>query len=471
MKKICRLLVMFLILLIPFTANADEKELKVIEEGSEIELENEQGFFTKKISSVNSEKGEVIIDLELINMKERLGNGKELTEIFLVIDNSPSMDFVTPSGKTRKEIIIASAKKLVESVYSLTSNVKIGIVDFHGLEYTYSSADLSNAHLVQTLTNDKQKVLEMLEKQDKKSTVSGTNIDAGLKVAYKNFTGETENKIIVLLSDGNPNADTSGNHSSNDVTEEKALVIQENTNKTIKEISKDTYVIAMLTGISEEDGRVDKNGKEYERLNTVEEELVAVERVFGTKEDPASDKYYLVTMDDVENTITKDILSDIKVQLNPEIKNIVIEDFFPKEIIDNFKFELVETPNFGIVDKEINSKTNSIIWKIDELKGNEIAKLSYKLIMKDMQNKSLLNKEINTNQKVNLSYTDKQEKEHNIVLEKSPKIVLKLKQSSAEVEVKENNPKTDIQNSGLIIIIISILSVVLFYIKTKKLSK
>lgn len=471
MKKICRLLVMFLILLIPFTANADEKELKVIEEGSEIELENEQGFFTKKISSVNSEKGEVIIDLELINMKERLGNGKELTEIFLVIDNSPSMDFVTPSGKTRKEIIIASAKKLVESVYSLTSNVKIGIVDFHGLEYTYSSADLSNAHLVQTLTNDKQKVLEMLEKQDKKSTVSGTNIDAGLKVAYKNFTGETENKIIVLLSDGNPNADASGNHSSNDVTEEKALVIQENTNKTIKEISKDTYVIAMLTGISEEDGRVDKNGKEYERLNTVEEELVAVERVFGTKEDPASDKYYLVTMDDVENTITKDILSDIKVQLNPEIKNIVIEDFFPKEIIDNFKFELVETPNFGIVDKEINSKTNSIIWKIDELKGNEIAKLSYKLIMKDMQNKSLLNKEINTNQKVNLSYTDKQEKEHNIVLEKSPKIVLKLKQSSAEVEVKENNPKTDIQNSGLIIIIISILSVVLFYIKTKKLSK
>lgn len=471
MKKICRLLVMFLILLIPFTANADEKELKVIEEGSEIELENEQGFFTKKISSVNSEKGEVIIDLELINMKERLGNGKELTEIFLVIDNSPSMDFVTPSGKTRKEIIIASAKKLVESVYSLTSNVKIGIVDFHGLEYTYSSADLSNAHLVQTLTNDKQKVLEMLEKQDKKSTVSGTNIDAGLKVAYKNFTGETENKIIVLLSDGNPNADASGNHSSNDVTEEKALIIQENTNKTIKEISKDTYVIAMLTGISEEDGRVDKNGKEYERLNTVEEELVAVERVFGTKEDPASDKYYLVTMDDVENTITKDILSDIKVQLNPEIKNIVIEDFFPKEIIDNFKFELVETPNFGVVDKEINSKTNSIIWKIDELKGNEIAKLSYKLILKDMQNKSLLNKEINTNQKVNLSYTDKQEKEHNIVLEKSPKIVLKLKQSSAEVEVKENNPKTDIQNSGLIIIIISILSVALFYIKTKKLSK
>ena len=84
------------------------------------------------------------------------------------------------------------------------------------------SASISNAIVRQKPTDDKEKVLEVIQKQLKRSTVGGTNIEAGLLRAEQNFSSTANNKIIILLSDGIPNADVKNTDTkdANDVTDE-----------------------------------------------------------------------------------------------------------------------------------------------------------------------------------------------------------------------------------------------------------
>jgi len=458
MKKLIKIIIVLFVMISPLQTFAQTtNELQVIKESSEKKyLENDQGYISKNIVESNKDTGEITIEVTLANISKLYENLSTTTEIFLVVDNSPSMDFVTASGETRKDIILNSASQLVESIFNLSNNVKIGLVDFHGVNGWLDYASIYNANLVQKLTDDKDKILTAITNQLNKETVGGTNIDAGLQMAAKNFSENSANKIIILLSDGVPNADCEGNNSSNDVTEEEAITIQETTKNTILSLKeKGIYTITMLTGIYEEDGNTDKDGTIYEDVNTIEEELAAVEKIFGTIENPNADKYYLVNSTNVNEVITKDILEDVSEKINSLMKEVIITDYFPIDIKDNFDFSYVETPSLGTVSPTIDEESNSIVWNIGELKGNETTSLKYKLKIKDINNEELIDKVISTNEKIVLDYKDSNDESYNVILDSSPQIKLvKIQESESFVDETIENPKT---GYNLLILLISLI--------------
>lgn len=130
------IIVVSIILMIGMCGSVNAAELKtsldVVTKASETKyLENDQGYISKTIVDSDSDKGEATIELKVSNTKKDVEKNST-TEIFLVVDNSPSMDFVTSTGETRKELVLDSATQLVTSIFNSSSNVKIGLVDFHG---------------------------------------------------------------------------------------------------------------------------------------------------------------------------------------------------------------------------------------------------------------------------------------------------------------------------------------------------
>lgn len=412
--------------------------LEVVQAESETKyLEKDQGFLSKKIVETNPSTGEVTIELKLSNTAKETEENTE-PEIFFVMDNSSSMSFVTASGKTRKEIVIESAKKLTEKIYSNSTNAKIGLVDFHGDlgGFSFEGIGINNASLKVPLTNNKDTIINGLNTLLNGKTESGTNIDAGLQKAEKNFSKKAKNKIIILLTDGVPNADVKGNSSGNNVTTEAAIKIQEETKLTLQRLEKENYyLISMMTGINQEDGNTDEEGNIFDNPNTVEEELQAIERTFGTAEKPTAGKYYLTKSADIDQIVQNDIFKDVMEKVQKPIHTIKIVDYFPKDIIENFTFSYVSKQNIGTISKKIDQETKSIQWQINTLKGNEVASVKYKLKLKDMKNTDLLNKTMATNEKVVMTYLDKAGENYTVTLTSSPQIKL--------TEVKEQNKSTD----------------------------
>lgn len=439
-QKIKRLFILLIVLIMGFTfyntvhATNVNTMLEVVQTSSEQkDLPNDQGFISKAISSSDLENGEVTIELKLSNTAKDIENAGD-TEVFLVIDNSPSMDFTSSSGESRKSIILNAAKPLVENIFSNVSNVKVGIVNFHGVSF-FSLAGLANASITTELTSNKANVMSGLDKLLNASTESGTNIDAGLQRAEKNFSSTCQNKIIILLTDGLPNADVKGNSSNDKFEGDEFNIVKENTKSTLKRLQSERYyVITMITGIAL--GDFNSGDPVYSSQEDVDMEQEAVRGIFGTHEHPTVGKFYNVETMNAASVIENDIFNDVMYKTQQPIKEVAIEDFFPQDILDNFTFEYVGSPSLGTVTPNIDNEIKSITWNIDTLKGEEIAILKYKLKIKDMQNEALLNKVISTNEKVVLDYKDAEEGEYQVILTSSPKIKLIEKQ---EVPINGND--------------------------------
>lgn len=430
-------LIIFSIFYSVFASNTNTL-LEVVEKASKTEyLENNQGYISKTIIDSNANTGEVTIELKLSNTKNETSKSKN-TEIILVIDNSVSMKFKTADGKTRKSILLDSAKNFVNSIFETSNNVKVGIVKFCG-EYGFW-APANAASLITKPTEKEEDVIEGITKIEKISTESGTDIQKGLIKAENAFSKDAGNKVIILLTDGCPTEDASGNYLYNNeqvMTNEKYRKIIQNTkNELINIDKKGIKLISLMTGVNSND--LDENGNV---VKNTEDEIQAIETIFGTESKPTAGKFYNVKTTDISNVVKNDITKDVQQILNTPINNVKIQDYFPQEIIDNFEFSYVENPNIGTVSKNIN-KDNSIEWNIGTIKGDETATLRYKLKIKNMENKQLLDKVISTNEKVILNYRDNNAKEYTLNLSTSPKIKL--------TEVKEElnatvtyNPKIE----------------------------
>ena len=156
-------------------------------------------------------------------------------------------------------------------------------------------------------------------------------------------------------------------------------------------------MITMLTGISNEDfDTTNEDEKTYGQI---------IEEIFGTEESPTVGNFYYVTDDQVEQTITQDIYNSL-VPISQSYKNIVIKDYFPQEIIDNFEFAYVSDANIGEISAEVDKTDNSITWTIPELKNGETATVQYTLKLKEDFSSSIVNKLLDTNEKVDISYKD-----------------------------------------------------------------
>lgn len=366
------------------TTSSEKAKLEIVENNICTIKINDFATFEKKIVDYNLEKKELTIGLNIKNTAEAIENAPY--EVVLVIDNSLSMiENKVATDTTRLKAVTDSAKKLTEKLFE-NKNMKIAVVSFSTGD---TEGTISDAKLRTRLTADSSAVLSSINEIATDTTQGPrTNIDAGLQVAKTCFSEVENNKYIILLTDGVPNTAVGGptlTYSSDTATKTKA---------TLQSIDKQGInIISAMIGLNETVVEP-TTGLTYKALS---------EEVFGTNEEPTVGKFYYVSDKNIETSICETIFSNIVDTTINTLTNIDIYDYFPQEIVDNFNFEYVTSPNLGKVSADIDLQNNCIVWHIDELKPQTSGSLSYKLTLKDNIDSSIINLVLNTNKKVDIT--------------------------------------------------------------------
>lgn len=414
------------------TTSSEKAKLEIVENNICTIKINDFATFEKKIVDYNLEKKELTIGLNIKNTAEVVQNAPY--EVVLVIDNSLSMtENKVATDTTRLKAVTDSAKKLAEKLFE-NKNMKVAVVSFSTGD---NEGTITDAKLRKGLTSSSTEVLSSIN-EIATDTKQGprTNIDAGLQIARTCFSKEENNKYIVLLTDGVPNTAVGGptfTYSADTATKTKA---------TLQNIDKEGInIISAMIGLDE---NVVEPTTEltYKYLS---------EEIFGTSEKPTVGKFYYVQDKDIESSICETIFSNIVDTTLNTLTNIDIYDYFPQEIVDNFNFEYVASPNLGKVSSTIDLKNNSIVWHIDELKPQTSGFLSYKLTLKDKIDTSIINLVLNTNKKVDITANEiKTDDGSNVV---SSTVTPKVKVTLPKDDTVANDviPQTGSTNTPMII--------------------
>ena len=348
----------------------------------------ENSKFEKKLIEKNLNNKEVTLQLQVTNEETSL---QPTGEIMLVIDNSKSMEDTVDGSTTRQDLVIESAKTLVNTILDGNENLKVGVVSFSTNEDVSKEGTIEDANLVSDLSSNSEALISAIS--NIQYTGPRTNLESGLSLASQYFTEDVNNKYIIVLTDGVPNValNYDGVYYSDDVIAKTKAQLQ----------ALDTAgynVITMLTGISDADSIPATRPDEKTYGDIIEE-------IFGTEETPTVGKFYYVQDSEIEQTITEDIYNDL-LPIEKILTDITVTDYFPQEIIDNFEFAYVSEPNIGTISTEVNTENNSITWTISELQPGETATVQYTLKLKENFDSNIINKILDTNEKVDISYTD-----------------------------------------------------------------
>ena len=368
-----------------------------------IEL-SENSKFEKKLISKDLANKEVTLQLQVTNEEEAF---KPTGEIMLLIDNSDSMKETTSDGKVRKDLVFESAKTLISNLLEDNTKLKIGIASFSTNTDVEKEGTIEDATLFSQLSNDETTLKNAINNIE--ANGPRTDLQAGLSVATTGFSSESNNKYLIVLTDGVPNVaiDYDKNYYSDDVI-----------NKTKQELinvdSKGIEVITMLTGIDNETYVPSTTTKSFGQI---------ISEIFGTPANPTVGKFYYVTDSEIEKTITTDIYNAL-LPVSKTLKDIKIVDYFPEEIINNFDFAYVTESNIGEISATVDTTNNSITWTIPELANGQTATVQYKLKLKENFDSNIVGKILNTNQKVDITYTDFDNNNQDKTSDVSPKLKL-----------------------------------------------
>ena len=304
----------------------------------------ENSKFEKSLVGKDLKNKEVTLQLKVTN--DEIAN-KPTGELILVLDDSNSMNVEVSGNSTRKDIIYKSAQNLISTLLKDNADLQIGIVKFSTDEDVDKEGTMSDASVVSELSNSATAL---------SNAISGivadgdrTDLQAGLMLAKQQFSQAATNKYMVVLTDGVPNVaiDFNKNYYSQDVIDK--------TKAQLKDIEDDgIQLITMLTHVDEEDHPTipnDPNPKTYKEF---------VDAIFGTSTNPTAGEFYYIPDDLIESTIMEDILNSL-LPVEKTLKNIVIKDYFPEEIVKNFDFSYVSQANIGNVTAQINPTDNSPI--------------------------------------------------------------------------------------------------------------
>lgn len=405
----------------------------------------ENSKFEKKLISKDLANKEVTLQLQVTN--EEIAN-KPTGEIMLVLDDSYSMLDKVSDNKTRKDLIFESAKTLITNLLEDNTQLKIGIVSFSTNTDVSKEGTIEDAMVVSELSND----ITTLTSKVSSIETNGprTNLQAGLILASQQFTKTDNNKYIIVLTDGVPNVaiDYDKTYYSDDVINKTKQQLQAINTQGIQ-------ITTMLTGIENES---------YVPITTDKSFGQIINEVFGTQDNPTAGNFYYVTDTEIEKTITNDIYNSL-VPIEKSLKDITIVDYFPEEIVKNFDFAYVSNTNIGTISTKIDTTNNSITWTIPELAIGQTATVQYKLKLKETFDNSIVGKVLNTNQKVDINYTDfdgvKQTKTSDI----SPKI--KLTEPPVELPKAGNITLISFVVLATGLFIYSIIKLIIIYNKTK----
>ena len=385
------LITLFLILILVSNislASYDTVTMTVVEEPvCTIEI-GESSKFEKKLVEKNLNQKEVTLQLQVTNEEAAL---QPTGEVMLVIDNSQSMEEIVEGTTTREDLVIESASTLVNTILSGNDNLQVGVVSFSTNADVSKEGTIEDASLVSNLSSDPQSLVSAIS--NIQYTGPRTDLQAGLNLASQYFTETDNNKYIIVLTDGVPNValDYDGMYFSDDV-------INKTRNELISLATSGYDVITMLTGISNPDATPGTRQDDKTYANIIEE-------VFGTETTPTAGTFYYIQDSEIEQTITNDIYNDL-LPIDQVITDIVVTDYFPQEIIDNFEFAYVAQPNIGTISADVDTTNNSITWTISELQPGETATVQYTLSLKRDFDSSIVGEILDTNEKVDLAYTD-----------------------------------------------------------------
>ena len=448
MKKFFTLTVFLLIILMATNVFAVTTTMEIVEDNiCKITL-NDYSSLEKKIISSDLENHQVTLQLEITNDSEVI---IPTGELMLVIDSSNSMDTIVEGTTTRKDLVLDSANKLVESLLTVNSSLKIGVVTFS----TGTETD-DEGHLITGTEADAQKVCDLTTDLSKLTTsisaIEGTgqytNLDSGLQLAKNSFSSEDNNKYMIVLTDGLPNLAVG----YNDLVTYDGLTNVINQTKTTLTSLKDINVITMLTGIDNEEAIFRQEGENSYTYGQV------INAVFGTEENPTIGKFYNVSDEEINQTITNDIYEDL-VPVTQSLKNITVVDYFPQYIVDNFEMTYVEGIDTSNLSAEIDKETNSITWNLDELSAGQSAKIQYNLTLKEEFDESIIDQILDTNEKVEVNYTDFDNTVKTVESDVTPKIKLTTPKEDNTI-AEDDLPQT---GSPLIVLgFVCLVSLVIF---------
>lgn len=377
------------------------------------------GKFTKKMTNIDTNNKTIDINLSAVNESEPDKEVQLPGEVVLLIDNSNSIAVnkttVNNVETTRKELILSSAKTLVEKLYAANPSIKMGVVEF-ATATTGNEGTENDAKAVTTsLINDKATTLNALTTISNEKMGPRTNIEAGLDAASKLLSNSTESKkYIILLTDAIPNTAygvTLDRYTSKsaDPTIAKLKAVE---NSGINLIS---ILINMLD----------------EPIYNSEEDptptyLEKSQKIFGTETNPTAGSVYYVEDAKVTDTVTNTIYNELiqKTSTATVIKDIVIKDYFPDYIINNFDYAQLTTPDKGNVTATVDKKDNSITWTISELQPGESSNFTYRLKLKDQFDSSIIGQNLHTNKDVTIDCKVDDKPQPQVHNDKCPIVIL-----------------------------------------------
>ena len=362
------------------------------------------GEFEKKLIQINTEEKTVDIGLTVTNNAEALENKK--ADIVLLIDASQSMNsnMVSIGGEeiSRKQAVLNSAQILVDKLFAANSEIRIGIVEFatstetDDQGYTIEGTDKDAKIITSTLSNDQEVITEALNTVSEDVMGARTNIEVGLDAAYSLLeTSEDPDveKYIITLTDAIPNT---ARGVTMDTYSDATIVPTRN--KVLELRDNGVNLISMLIEMSNEEIAIST-----ETPKPTYREVA--ERIFGTSLNPTAGSVYYVSDNEVEDTITNQIYDNL-VQESYELTNIVIKDYFPQNIVDNFDYAQLTDSNIGEVTAEVNTEDNSITWTIPSLGPGEVATFSYRLSLKNQFSSDIIGINLPTNENVEITYDE-----------------------------------------------------------------
>lgn len=362
------------------------------------------GEFEKKLIKLDTNNKTVDIGLTVKNNAEP--TIEKNAEVVLLIDSSRSMS-VNPANIpgediTRKEAVLNSARTLINKLLEANPNTRIGIVEFatnvevNEEGYTEEGTDKDAKIITENLTNNKDSLLEALNTVSEDVMGPRTNVEVGLDAAnslFENSTDNTKEKFIITLTDAIPNT---ARGVTMDTYSDKTTIPTKN--KLIELEKEGVNLISILIEMSDDEIL---DSKEDPKPTYRE----VAERIFGTVSKPTAGSVYYISDKEVENTVTNEIYSSL-VSENTDLTNIVIKDYFPKNIIDSFEYAELTKATIGNVTAEVDKKDNSITWTIDKLEPGESATFSYRLTLKDTVSSEVIGINLPTNKNVEITYEE-----------------------------------------------------------------
>ena len=408
MKKVKILFTLFLLITLVTTISSAayaDVTMSVVAEPTATINYGTNSIVERNVISKDLNNKEITLQLKVTNNEQA---SKPTGEVMLVIDNSKSMLEKVDSTNSREDLVISSAKTLITNLLKDNTKLKIGVVSFSTNSDVSKEGTVKDATLVSDLSNDANALTTAISNIE--YTGPRTDLQAGINLAKQKFTDDTDkaHKYMIVLSDGVPNValNYDKNYYSDDVITKTKTELQ-----SLSNLADNVYI--MLTGITQGNAVATPSTKTYDQI---------IESIFGTEKQPTIGKFYYI--DDSKITETINNIYKALLPVSKSFTNINVKDYFTDEIVKSFDFSIVKKPNIGTITDKIDTTTNSILWTIPELKSGETAIVQYKLKLKTNYDSNIINKVLNTNSKLDVTYTDSDNKTDTKSTNITPKVKL-----------------------------------------------